>query len=144
MSNGVGRRTLNEECRQGKGDPEVRRTRHEGSRCICKGILEEIARKALASGVVQAGIPEVKTAYLEAFVRRVEVLEAKVEKKHTYVMNTETFCIHKVQLCGENASRWGKQSVTGSSVPRGITSGSRQWQKVKTLVTSVGVGTRLK
>ena len=35
-------------------------------------------------------------------MRRVDVLESKVDKKHEFVMNTETFCVHMVLIWGND------------------------------------------
>ena len=57
---------------------------------------------------LEKGASVVRPGELEALVRRVDVLESKVDKKHEFVMNTETFCVHKVRIWGDDiqASTW--------------------------------------
>ena len=43
-----------------------------------------------------------RKAELEALVSRVEVLEGKVDRRHRFVMNMDSFCVHKVLMWEED------------------------------------------
>lgn len=103
-----------------------------------KGDLEIACRKMLekSANVVRPG-------ELQALVKRVEVIESKIESDREYVINTDTLCAHKVHLWSSELkpSEWrtvcnwdfghGKESYEWLKSVEGAKTCDRCWRRIE-------------
>ena len=117
---------------------DVRKKLRPDSKGSTTGDLESSCRNML-----EKSTKVVRSGELQALVKRVEVIESKVDKDHVYVINTETLCAHKVRLWSSELkpSEWrtvcnwdfgqGKEQYEWLKSVEGVKTCDRCWRRTE-------------